>query len=299
MNRGSKPRALAVLAIIALGSVAACAEDEASLAEAARADSSAAGYNVGVQPARVSSRVDSSRVARAGAQQVAVGSQPQRAGATAPNGGGGTGSPRSGSTGSSTGSGPGGPGIAATSGTKAAPADTVHKVDAATRPPNVTAVKPVPDSARTPVPAGPVRVNEFLTYDAGSRTVSLQLVAGYNGLNGSLNYNGATSGSHGLAVPVGWRIHIAVANRDSDLQHSAIILREVLPPPIEPTAPAFSGAALPDLGEGLQDGDTGTLDFIAEHPGQFMIACGVPGHAQAGMWLKLAVTKGLAVPTYR
>lgn len=284
-------------AVLTFGVVAACAENEASLAEAARADSSAAGYNVGAQPAAVTARVDSVRdTTHAGAQQVAGGSQQQPAGANAPNAGGGASSPR---TGGSTGSGAGGSGIAATNGAKPAPADTVRKVAAGTKLPNATASKPVVDSVRTPVPAGPVRVNEFLTYDAGSRTVSLQLVAGYNGLNGSLNYNGATSGSHGLAVPVGWRIHIAVANRDSDLQHSAIVLREVLPPPIEPTEPAFSGAALPELGEGLQDGDTGTLDFVADHPGQFMIACGVPGHAQAGMWLKLTVTKGLAAPTYR
>jgi sulfocyanin len=178
----------------------------------------------------------------------------------------------------------------------------VHKVAVTTktRPPDVTAARPKTDSVQAPpVPAGPVHVNEFVTYDARSKTVSLQLIAGYNGLNGSLNYNGATNGSHGISVPVGWRIHVAVLNRDSDLQHSAIVLHEVLPPPIEPNDPAFAGAALPDLGEGLQEDDTGTLDFVADRPGQFMIACGVPGHAQAGMWLKLVVVKDLAAPFYR
>jgi len=154
-------------------------------------------------------------------------------------------------------------------------------------------------AAESALPAGPVRVNEFLTYDRRSRTISLQLIAGYNGLNGSLNYNGATKGSHGIYVPTGWRIHIAVTNRDSDLQHSAIVLEKVLPPPIEPTTPAFPGAALAQLDEGLAEDETATLDFVADRPGQYMIACGVPGHAQAGMWLQLAVSNGVTVPVYR
>lgn len=153
-------------------------------------------------------------------------------------------------------------------------------------------------TATNALPAGPVRVNEFLTYDVRSRTLSLQLIAGYNGLNGSLNYNGATKGSHGIYVPTGWRIHIAVTNRDSDLQHSAIVVEKVLPPPIEPTTPAFPGAALPQLDEGLDEDETATLDFVADHPGQYMIACGVPGHAQAGMWLQLAVSNDVKLPAY-
>ena len=166
--------------------------------------------------------------------------------------------------------------------------------------PNVAATGAAADSTtHTTTPAGPVRVNEFLTYDARSRIVSLQLIAGYNGLNGSLNYNGATNGSHGLIVPKGWRIHVAVTNRDSELQHSAIVIPKVLPPPIEPTDPAFEGAALARLDEGLQEDETGTLDFVATRAGHFMLACGVPGHAQAGEWLELVVTNSALPPSYR
>ena len=149
------------------------------------------------------------------------------------------------------------------------------------------------------VSTGPVRVNEFLAYDSRSKTVSLQLIAGYNGLNGSLNYNGATNGTHGILVPLGWRIHVTVTNRDSDLQHSAIVVRELLPPPVEPTEPAFTGAALSQLSEGLHEDETSSLDFLADRAGHYMIVCGVPGHAQAGMWLKLSVTVDIRIPVYR
>ena len=264
-----------LIAALAVGAVG-CGERTSS-ADAARADSSAAGYAVGVRA--------ESAMALARSAAPPADSQP-----------------------------PAGARIAATTTTVTAPPretpastskpaarDTVKAAAPSTAVPNVATRPPRGDSTATPVPVpeGPVRVNEFLTYDQRSRTVSLQLIAGYNGLNGSLNYNGATHGSHGLYVPTGWRIHIAVMNRDSDLQHSAIVVQKVLPPPIEPSEPAFPAAALPQLDEGLQEDETGTLDFVADRAGQYMIACGVPGHAQAGMWLQLAVSNGLKVPAYR
>lgn len=154
-------------------------------------------------------------------------------------------------------------------------------------------------ATRPPAPSGPVRVNEFLTYDAGSRTASVQLIAGYNGVNGSLNYNGAIRGMRALAIPLGWHVHVTVSNRDTDLQHSAIVVAHVLPPPLELTTPAFEGAALPHLDEGLHEDETGTMDFVATRAGRYMLACGVPGHAQSGMWLQLVVAPGVTVPAYR
>lgn len=260
-------------ALLAAAAAAGCGEQTSS-ADAARADSSAAGYAVGAhrEPALVAARTDSGirLPADSAPRAAAPGVTPA---VTTPS-----------------------PSVTT------APGQSVRdSARTATKPataPNVATRPPHTDTA-APLPAGPVRVNEFLTYDGRSRTVSLQLIAGYNGLNGSLNYNGATNGSHGVYIPTGWRIHVAVTNRDSDLQHSAIVVQKILPPPIEPSEPAFPAAALPQLAEGLQEDETGTLDFVADRAGQYMIACGVPGHAQAGMWLQLAVSNGLKVPAYR
>ena len=255
--------------------------DGMSAADAARADSSAAGYDVGV-------RGESSTVAGSPSKSStpAADTQPPMETRIA------TAAPAMAAA----------PRVAPAITSEPSPArDTSASREGGTAVPDVAARRPRGDSTATPVtvPEGPVRVNEFLIYDQQSRTVSLQLIAGYNGLNGSLNYNGVTRGRHGLYVPTGWRIHVAVTNRDSDLQHSAIVLQKVLPPPIEPTEPAFTAAALPQLDEGLQEDETGTIDFIADRAGQYMIACGVPGHAQAGMWLHLAVSDELKVPAYR
>jgi hypothetical protein len=272
---------------------AACGENErAGSADAARADSSAAGYVVGRRADgahRDTARVDS--ITKAGGRPVPNDAAARAALAATRTDTSTKGRPVivAAAHQATAGNAPAG------SRDSASRADTAH-----TKVPNAAATKARTDSAaRAATPAGPVRVNEFLTYDARSRTVSLQLISGYNGLNGSLNYNGSINGSHGLIVPTGWHVHVAVTNRDSDLQHSAIVLAKVLPPPIEPADPAFEGAALPRLDEGLQEDETGTIDFVATRPGHFMIACGVPGHAQAGEWLELVVTNSSLPPTYR
>jgi hypothetical protein len=277
---------LGILALVAVG----CRDERSSVA-AARADSSAAGYEVGTTTERPAAAPAPAQLPNV-SPTVTTGATTQVAsGATTPVSRSDSGATR-GSM----------PDRNSRAGTEAARPDSARRAQA-TRDrtlPNGVKVAARPDSIRvTPPPAGPVRVNEFLTYDARTRTVSLQLIAGYNGLNGSLNYNGATHGSHGISIPLGWRIHVAVANHDSDLQHSAIVVRELLPPPIEPADPAFAGAALPNLEEGLQENETGTLDFAADRVGHYMIACGVPGHAQAGMWLQLVIASDVLAPAYR
>jgi hypothetical protein len=142
-------------------------------------------------------------------------------------------------------------------------------------------------------------VNEFLSYDAQAQRATVTLVAGYNGLNDALNYNGGARGSQGVLVPLGWTVHVLVMNRDPDLQHSAIVIRQVQPPPEEMPAPAFAGALLPQLEEGVHEGDSASFEFVAARRGSFMIACGVPGHAQGGMWLRLAVSGDIDRPDYR
>jgi sulfocyanin len=163
----------------------------------------------------------------------------------------------------------------------------------------------VPDTAQSPNPAAPatatapVRVNEFLAYDAGARTATIQLVGGYNGLNGALNFNGGAKGSQTITVPLGWKVEASFVNRDGDLPHSAIVVREVSPIPLEAPPPAFPRAFTVKLEEGLQEGGTDDLSFVANKEGRFLIFCGVPGHGQGGMWIYLVVSPSASAPTYQ
>ena len=52
----------------------------------------------------------------------------------------------------------------------------------------------------------------------------------------------------------------------------------------------------------LRDGAvplTDTYSFTTDRAGNFLIACAVPGHAAAGMYLKLVVSPGVDKPEFR
>ena len=259
-----------MIVALAIGGCAKGEGGEHAQEAAARADSSAAGYTVGVPPdSAVAPRIDS--------------------------------------TGASGGARPAAASAAATARPREAPAaETVARSSrklppAATRPARTPPVRRVPDTSRSAeaTAAGQVRVNEFLSYDAGARTAILQVVGGYNGLNGALNFNGGAKGSQTVTVPLGWKVQASFVNRDGDLPHSAIVVREVNPIPLESPPPAFPRAFTVKLEEGLQEGGADDLSFVANKEGRFLIFCGVPGHGQGGMWIYLVVSPSASAPTYQ
>lgn len=230
--------------------------------EAARADSSAAGYDVGTTPSTATTPVPSTdsaqtSVASAGTPVTPSQSSPLRDSAPPP---------------------------ARPDSTRPTVADTGRGSGGETLPRR---------------PAGAVTVNEFLAFDSRTKTVTLSLVAGYNSINNSLNFNGGIRGNHVVVVPVGWAVLVGVTNRDADLAHSAVVIAQTLPLPAEPPAPAFPGARLEDAEKGINAGDTMAMFFSAQQPGEYMIVCGVSGHAQGGEWLRLTVSATAAEPAYR
>jgi hypothetical protein len=67
-----------------------------------------------------------------------------------------------------------------------------------------------------------------------------------------------------------------------------------------PDKPAIERAYTAHLTDGLppQNGED-TMNFTApSSPGNYLIACGVPGHAPSGMWIKFVVTAAQA-PSYQ
>lgn len=257
-----EPVALLLLAGLALG----CTEGGSGAAtseEGARADSSAAGYDVGTTPSAATATVppaDSARRTdgvRAGAPVTPSRSSPRR-----------------------------------DMRTPATPPDSARRTTADTGG-GETATPP-------PRTAGAVTVNEFLGFDSRTRTVTLSLVAGYNSINNSLNFNGGFRGNQTIVVPVGWAVLVGVTNRDADLAHSAVVIPQTVPLPAEPpAAPAFPGARLEDAEKGINAGETMAMFFSAQRAGEYMIVCGVSGHAQGGEWLRLTVSATAAEPAYR
>lgn len=159
-------------------------------------------------------------------------------------------------------------------------------------------VATLPAALTTPVDDSIV-VNTFLAFNPAARMVWIDLIAGLDGANGSLNFNGGHGGSHTVTVPEGWRVEVRIANRDQDLAHSAVVVRQIDPIPVLAPPAAFPGSFSIALEEGLVEGRSDVFRFSADRVGRYMLMCAVPGHAQSGMWLRLDVSGGLAAPEYR
>jgi len=137
----------------------------------------------------------------------------------------------------------------------------------------------------------------WLSVDATTRTATFDLIAGLTGVNGALNFNGFKDGGLTLTVPVGWTVVMHFRNHDGMLPHSAELIDDVHPLPLQPVTPAFPKAFTLRLAEGIPSEGRDDLRFIADKGGSYLIFCGVPGHGAAGMWIRLVVSSSVPQPS--
>jgi hypothetical protein len=128
--------------------------------------------------------------------------------------------------------------------------------------------------------------------------VAFQLAAG-DEIPGRVSFNGSTQGVRVLTIPRGWTVTIDFANRDAAFPHSAVVVAGPGAIPEELPPAAFLGAETVRVQEGLLDGSTDDLTFVADREGRYLLACGVFGHAQRGQWISLVVSASAVVPSYR
>ena len=138
---------------------------------------------------------------------------------------------------------------------------------------------------------------EFMTYDPAERLVQLTVVARYDDTHSGYNLNGGYYGSHRITVPLGWRVRVAFINHDV-VPHSLGIVREGKLAPVRIEKPALSGAATRAIVSGIPAHARDAFAFQATRPGAYLLACGVPGHAAIGGYLRFTISEGATVPTY-
>jgi len=168
-----------------------------------------------------------------------------------------------------------------------APAHKAH----ATKP-AAAAAKPVTAAA-----TDPVKVNEFMSYNPAAKTVTLKVFSAHGSTNGGMNFNGGASGSQTITIPVGWSVAMSFTNEDA-IPHSAIILPNKMPFPAQPQDPAIARAYTADVTGGLMTGKSDQTTFKASPAGEYLLACGVPGHAPSGMWIHFNVSADAKIPAY-
>lgn len=172
-------------------------------------------------------------------------------------------------------------------------------------PPGMAMTPPAPASRppasgqpdTTAAPSDSTTVNKYLSYDSADSTVHIKLVAAATGALGGLNFNGGSSGDQTITVPAGWTVDIDFLNEDA-IPHSAIVIANQKPLPASPTKAAFPRAYTAHLFDGLSP-QTGhdTMHFKADKSGNYLVACGVPGHAVSGMYINFVVSPTASTPT--
>lgn len=128
---------------------------------------------------------------------------------------------------------------------------------------------------------------------AEAKTVTIELVAGWNANNGALNYNGYYKGDVTVVIPMGWTVEVDFRNHDGMLPHSVVATKPYPPDKIPGQAGigelAIGKAYSVDPESGIMADHHDQIQFHARHAGQFWLLCGVTGHAVQGMWVKLSI----------
>ena len=130
----------------------------------------------------------------------------------------------------------------------------------------------------------------WLRADTAAHTAALTLVAGLTPANGGMNFNGFGGGKLTVTVPVGWTVTLHYKNQDQILPHSVEVIPAGAAVPLGPVTPAFPRAATKALDQGVPPGSGEDVRFVPTKAGAYVIFCAVPGHGQAGMWIRLTVS---------
>ncbi len=139
--------------------------------------------------------------------------------------------------------------------------------------------------------------SQWMTVDPEKKFVSFEIIGGYNGANGTFNFNGFYEGELTLTVPLNWQVEIKYLTKSAYKPHSAAIIKETDPLPEEGGAVAFRGATTIKLIQGLHANESDTFTFVADKPGKYLLFCGVTGHGRGGMWDYFVVSETADRPT--
>jgi sulfocyanin len=143
-------------------------------------------------------------------------------------------------------------------------------------------------ATKTPDPA-------WLKWNADTKTVTFQLIAGVPAAASPFNFNGFTDGKLTLVVPAGATVVMPFVNEDG-VPHSAEVASGTGPVPNMGGEAAIPRAYTINLLEGLPQGGKDVMRFTAAPNATFRIICGVPGHAPAGMFIDMKVDPAAKEP---
>ena len=141
-------------------------------------------------------------------------------------------------------------------------------------------------------PDSATRLGPTLAYSSAQHVAWIGLDADAR----AMSFNAAAHGGETFVVPLGWTVEMRLRNRDA-APHSARVVSALEPVPLTLPAAIFPTAESAKAEVGLAYGKSDVFRFKADHAGDFLIACAVPGHAAAGMYVRLVVKPDAFTPS--
>ena len=144
-------------------------------------------------------------------------------------------------------------------------------------------------------------VPSWIHADAAAKRAVIEVEAGWNANNGTLNFNGYANGEIRIVIPVDWHILAKLHNADLTLAHSMVITK----PFAKGQFPNEAGAQDAAIRRAYTSNPTGGIfngsdefDFTAAEKviGDYYLFCGVTTHGVAGMWVHFAVRREAESP---
>lgn len=169
--------------------------------------------------------------------------------------------------------------------------DPGRKTTAPPKPAVPATVTPSPESAATAAAAEGGSQDKWLKYDAASKTVTFELIAG------PFNWNGFASGGATLLLPPKSNVVMNFVNKDGT-PHSAEVISGEGPIPNAAVDPAIPRAYTNKVLEGLPQEGSDVMRFTVPESGTYRIFCGVPGHGLSGMWIWMKVDPSAKAPSF-
>lgn len=144
------------------------------------------------------------------------------------------------------------------------------------------------------LPAGAM----MLPYNPSNKTVFLYLDSSSSG--NPLNYNGTGNDAIHVYIPAGWTLIVIYTNYAS-LNHDVVILQNTTATPNSSDIGndgkilAVAGGTPTNYEAGISTGSTASTS-VTLPAGIYWFACGVPGHALAGMWGTIIASTSVTTP---
>jgi sulfocyanin len=126
--------------------------------------------------------------------------------------------------------------------------------------------------------------SEWMVVDLEKKFVKFIIIGGYDGSNGTFNFNGYSEGELTLIVPLGWKVEMVYTTKSAYKPHSVGIIEDVQPLPEQGGNIVFPGAVTIQFVPGIHTNNSDTLKFTANKIGKYLLFCGVPIHGRGGMW---------------